>query len=78
MARAIFHAPRLVLLDEPFSNVDPESSARIAELLAGMRSQGATILLITHQLGLLERIADEFLFLSAGKLVERTAVSPRL
>jgi ABC-type multidrug transport system ATPase subunit len=74
LARAIFHGPQLLLLDEPFSNVDPESAAEIARLLAAMRSEGKTILLITHQLGLLADIADEFLFLSAGRLMERTAV----
>ena len=73
VARAIFHSPRLLLLDEPFSNVDPESAAQIAQLLAAMRSSGATILLITHQLGLLANIADEFLFLSAGQLVSRSS-----
>lgn len=72
LARAIFHLPALVLLDEPFSNVDPESAAQIAQLLAGMRVSGTTILLITHQLGLLANIANEFLFLSAGQLVSRS------
>jgi heme ABC exporter ATP-binding subunit CcmA len=75
LARAIFHSPRLLLLDEPFSNVDPESANQIAKLLAEMRSSGATILLITHQLGLLANIADEFLFLSAGQLVSRTTAT---
>jgi len=76
LARAIFHSPPLVLLDEPFSNVDPESASQIAQLLANMRSAGTTILLITHQLGLLANIADEFLFLSAGKLVSRSPAPP--
>jgi heme ABC exporter ATP-binding subunit CcmA len=75
LARAMFHLPPLLLLDEPFSNVDPESANQIAQLLADMRSTGTTILLITHQLGLLANIADEFLFLSAGKLVKRTPAS---
>src|SRR5215467_1473107 len=73
LARAIFHLPSLVLLDEPFSNVDPESANQIAQLLGQMRASGTTILLITHQLGLLANIADEFLFLSAGQLVSRSA-----
>ena len=73
LARAIFHSPQLLLLDEPFSNVDPESSAQIARLLAAMRSAGNTILLVTHQLGLLAEMADEFLVLSAGELVARTS-----
>jgi ABC-type multidrug transport system ATPase subunit len=71
LARAMFHSPSLLLLDEPFSNVDPESAGHIAQLLASLRASGTTILLITHQLGLLSEIADEFLFLSAGQLVER-------
>jgi len=75
LARSIFHSPDLLLLDEPFSNVDPESAAQISRLLATMRTSGATILLITHQLGLLAEIADEFLFLSAGELVSRDAAA---
>ena len=77
LARSIFHSPKLLLLDEPFSNVDPESANQISRLLAAMRTSGTTILLITHQLGLLADIADEFLFLSAGELVSRTA-APRV
>ena len=75
LARAIFHSPRLLLLDEPFSNVDPESAGQIAQLLAATRAAGTTILLITHQLGLLADIADEFLLLSAGQLVSRSSAS---
>ena len=75
LARAIFHSPRLLLLDEPFSNVDPESAGQISQLLAAMRKSGTTILLITHQLGLLADIADEFLFLSNGQLVSRSSAS---
>ncbi|HEV3315646.1 MAG TPA: heme ABC exporter ATP-binding protein CcmA [Candidatus Angelobacter sp.] len=77
LARSIFHSPKLLLLDEPFSNVDPESANQISKLLADMRTAGTTILLITHQLGLLADIADEFLFLSAGELVSRSA-APRV
>ena len=71
LARAIFHQPRLLLLDEPFSNVDPDSALQIAKLLADMRSSGTTILLVTHQVGLLANLADEYLMLSHGQLVDR-------
>jgi ABC-type multidrug transport system ATPase subunit len=71
LARAIFHEPRLLLLDEPFSNVDPDSALQIAKLLADMRSGGTTILLVTHQIGLLADLADEYLMLSHGQLVDR-------
>jgi ABC-type multidrug transport system ATPase subunit len=75
LARAIFHSPRLLLLDEPFSNVDPESALAIARLLAAMRSGGVTILLVTHQIGLLADLADEYILLSRGQLVDRGAMS---
>jgi ABC-type multidrug transport system ATPase subunit len=71
LVRAIFHEPRLLLLDEPFSNVDPDSALQIAKLLADMRSGGTTILLVTHQIGLLANLADEYLMLSQGQLVDR-------
>jgi ABC-type multidrug transport system ATPase subunit len=73
LARAIFHAPPLLLLDEPFSNVDPDSAGEIVKLLADMRSEGKTILLVTHQLSILSDMADEFLFMSRGQLVSRSA-----
>lgn len=74
LARAIFHSPRLLLLDEPFSNVDPDSAAAIAKLLAGMRDEGATIVLVTHQIGLLTSLADEYILLSHGQLADRGAL----
>jgi len=77
LARAIFHSPRLLLLDEPFSNVDPDSAAAIAQLLAGMRDEGKTIVLVTHQMGLLSSLADEFILLSHGQLVERGLMRPQ-
>jgi len=75
LARAIFHEPRLLLLDEPFSNVDPDSALQIAKLLADMRSHGTTILLVTHQIGLLANLADEYLMVSHGQLVDRAPMS---
>ena len=74
LARAIFHSPRLLLLDEPFSNVDPDSALQIARLLAGMRDEGTTIILVTHQIGLLSSLADEYILMSRGQMAERGAM----
>jgi ABC-type multidrug transport system ATPase subunit len=72
LARAILNDPKLLLLDEPFSNVDHNSAKEMTSLLANMRDQGKTIFVVTHQSGLLESIADEFVWLQAGKIVRRT------
>jgi ABC-type multidrug transport system ATPase subunit len=72
LARAILHDPKILLLDEPFSNVDGHSAREMVGLLAGMRDAGKTIFVVTHQAALLEGVADEFVWMQAGQIVERT------
>jgi ABC-type multidrug transport system ATPase subunit len=71
LARAILNDPKLLLLDEPFSNVDIQSAREMARLLGQMRDGGRTIFLVTHQPALLESIADESVWMSAGQIVKR-------
>ena len=73
LARAILHDPSVLLLDEPFSNVDVLSARAMAALLNGMRDAGKTVFVITHQALLLEGVADEFVWMHAGQIVDRTA-----
>jgi ABC-type multidrug transport system ATPase subunit len=73
LARAILHDPKVLLLDEPFSNVDVHSARAMVELLKGMRDAGKTVFVITHQARLLEGVADEFVWMQAGEIVDRTS-----
>jgi len=73
LARALLNNPRLLLLDEPFSNVDFHSAQEMAALLGQMRDHGRTLLVVTHQPGLLESVADEFVWMDSGKIVDRTS-----
>jgi ABC-type multidrug transport system ATPase subunit len=77
LARAILHDPRLLLLDEPFSNVDVHSAREMVGLLRGMREAGKTIFVVTHQAMLLDGVADEFVWMQAGQIVDRTATAER-
>jgi energy-coupling factor transport system ATP-binding protein len=72
LARAILNDPKLLLLDEPFSNVDHNSAKEMTALLANMRDQGKTLFVVTHQPGLLELIADEFVWMQSGKITRCT------
>jgi ABC-type multidrug transport system ATPase subunit len=72
LARALLNDPKILLLDEPFSNVDLRSARDMVRLLAGLRDQGKTIILVTHQASLLEGAADEFIWMATGKIVART------
>jgi len=73
LARAILHDPKILLLDEPFSNVDVHSAREIVGLLKDMRDAGKTIFVVTHQASLLEGVADEFVWMQAGQIVDRTS-----
>ena len=72
LARALLHDPQILLLDEPFSNVDVQSAQEMVGLLKGMRDAGKTILVVTHQAALLDGVADEFVWMQAGLIVDRT------
>jgi len=58
LARALLNDPKILLLDEPFSNVDVHSATGMVQLLARTRDQGKTIFVVTHQAALLEGAAD--------------------
>jgi ABC-type multidrug transport system ATPase subunit len=78
LARALLNDPKILLLDEPFSNVDLHSAAEMVRLLTGIRDRGTTIFIVTHQAALLEGAADEFVWMEFGKIVERTRELKRL
>jgi len=73
LARALLNDPSILLLDEPFSNVDIRSAREMVALLAKMRNAGKTIFVVTHQALLLDGVADEFVWMEAGVIVARTA-----
>jgi len=74
LARAVLHDPELMLLDEPFSNVDVHSARDMAAVLGRVRDRGKTIFVVTHQSALMEQVADEFVRMSEGKIVSRKSV----
>jgi ABC-type multidrug transport system ATPase subunit len=72
LARALLNDPKILLLDEPFSNVDSHSAADMVRLLANIRDQGKTIFVVTHQASLLEGATDEFVWMKDGQIIGRT------
>ncbi len=78
LARVLLSVPELLLLDEPFSNMDVESARQMVQLLAGFRHGNRTIVITTHQRDLAAPIADWVLTLRAGRLVSCEPGSPTL
>lgn len=78
LARVLLPAPELLLLDEPFSNMDAESVRQMVALLAGLRKTHRTIVITTHQRDSAAPIADWILALRAGRVQSFEPGNPTL
>jgi heme exporter protein A len=69
IARAVLHAPRLLLLDEPFTSLDAASAERLRAALAARRDEGLGLLIVTHHLGEVWELATRVAVLVEGRWV---------
>jgi ABC-2 type transport system ATP-binding protein len=58
IARALLHEPRILFLDEPTAGLDPEASRLVRDFIAGLKREGRTIFLCTHNLDEADRLCD--------------------
>ena len=71
IARAIVIRPRLLLLDESISALDPELTVEVLKVLEKLSKNRVTMIIVTHELGFAIRVADEVVFMEDGRIVER-------
>jgi ABC-2 type transport system ATP-binding protein len=64
---AVIHRPPLVILDEPFSGLDPVNAATVKDIMLEMRSQGSTIVLSTHRMEQVEKMCDSICLINKGR-----------
>jgi len=69
LAQAIMHHPRLVILDEPAAGMDPAGSDDIRNLVLGLKAEGRTVVIVSHQLEQMEDVCDRMAILDRGRLV---------
>jgi polar amino acid transport system ATP-binding protein len=68
--RALVNEPRLLLLDEITSALDPELVGEVLGLVRDLRDQGVTMLIATHEMSFARRVADRICFLDRGRILE--------
>jgi polar amino acid transport system ATP-binding protein len=73
IARALANEPRLLLLDEITSALDPELVGVVLDLIGELKKQGMTILMATHEMGFARRVADQVCYLEGGRVAEQGA-----
>lgn len=71
IARALVSSPRLLLLDEVTSALDPELVGEVLDLLGQLKDEGVTMILNTHEMGFARSVSDQVCFLSEGEILER-------
>ncbi len=69
LAIALLHAPRLLVLDEPFEAVDPVSAATIRNILNRFVERGGSVVMSSHVMALVERLCDRVAVVSGGRVV---------
>ncbi|CUS53796.1 ABC-type tungstate transport system, ATP-binding protein [hydrothermal vent metagenome] len=73
LARAWALRPQVLFLDEPAAHLDPAATAAIENIIQQVSNAGSKIIMVTHDLGQVRRLADEVLFLHQGQLLEQAA-----
>lgn len=66
---AVIHQPALVILDEPFSGLDPINQEKVVDFLKTLRAKGMTVILSAHQMAMVEKLADRMLLMAKGQIV---------
>jgi ABC-2 type transport system ATP-binding protein len=69
IAVALVHEPTALILDEPFSGLDPEAVDAMGELMRTFSRGGVPVLFSSHQLDLVERLCDELVIIARGEVV---------
>jgi general L-amino acid transport system ATP-binding protein len=70
IARAVVMQPKILLFDEPTSALDPEMVSEVLEAMVMLAEQGRTMIVVTHELGFANRVADRVVFMDQGSIVE--------
>ncbi|NRQ43426.1 ATP-binding cassette domain-containing protein [Rheinheimera sp. YQF-2] len=66
---AVLHQPALVILDEPFSGLDPINQEKVVVFLKQLKAKGMTVILSAHQMAMVEKLADHMLLMAQGRVV---------
>ena len=74
LARVWALHPRVLFLDEPTAHLDPSSTRVVEDIITRISESGTKIIMTSHDMGQVQRLADEILFLHGGHLIEQTSV----
>jgi len=71
IARALCMRPKIMLFDEPTSALDPEMVKEVLDVMVELAGEGMTMLVVTHEMGFAQAVADRVIFMDRGEIVEQ-------
>ena len=71
IARALALKPKVLLFDEPTSALDPELVGEVLDVITDLAATGATLVVVTHEIGFAREVADHVVFMDGGRIVEQ-------
>ncbi|MBW6506119.1 MAG: amino acid ABC transporter ATP-binding protein [Rhodobacteraceae bacterium] len=71
IARSLCMKPRIMLFDEPTSALDPEMIKEVLDTMIGLAEDGMTMLVVTHEMGFAQAVANRVIFMDQGQIVEQ-------
>ena len=73
IARSLCMSPKIMLFDEPTSALDPEMIKEVLDVMVTLAESGMTMLVVTHEMGFAQEVADRIIFMDEGQIVEQNA-----
>ncbi len=73
IARSLCMSPEVMLFDEPTSALDPEMIKEVLDVMIELAEEGMTMLVVTHEMGFAEKVADRVMFMDYGEIVEENS-----
>ncbi|MBI4698414.1 MAG: amino acid ABC transporter ATP-binding protein [Nitrospirae bacterium] len=70
IARSLAMEPKIMLFDEPTSALDPELISDVLDVMTSLTNEGMTMVVITHEMGFAQRVADRVVFMDKGEIIE--------
>ena len=75
---ALIHDPEIIIIDEPFSALDPVNTQLVKDLLVELRNQGKTIIMCTHQMNQVEKLCDRLVLIDHGMVLLEGSLDPHM
>ncbi|MBA8980600.1 ABC-type polar amino acid transport system ATPase subunit [Clostridium saccharobutylicum] len=72
IVRALCMNPEIILFDEVTASLDPEMVREVLDVILGLAKQGMTMVIVTHEMGFAESVADRIIFMDEGKICEES------